>query len=269
MLEDQASDVIRKAMWGFKLGRDQLGARCGLSLEQVQALLDGTVEPAWLRAVAPPLGLAPEALVDLATGAYQPRVEAPPGLASLSSPFRDFFVNAYVLWDLQTREALAFDTGTEMAAWSDVLQRHGLRLRHVFVTHTHRDHVAVADALCAETGATLFAPLAECLPGAQAVRPGDRFTCGTLAVEARETSGHTVGGTSYLVRGLAREVVCVGDALFAGSMGGGLVSHEQAIAHNRRALMSLPDDTVVAPGHGPLTTIGLERRHNPFLAGLA
>jgi glyoxylase-like metal-dependent hydrolase (beta-lactamase superfamily II) len=56
----------------------------------------------------------------------------------------------------------------------------------------------------------------------------------------------------------------VGDAIFAGSMGGGLVSYADALANNRKSIFTLPDDTVICPGHGPLTTVGEEKQHNPF-----
>ena len=64
--------------------------------------------------------------------------------------------------------------------------------------------------------------------------------------------------------GLPRLLAIVGDALFAGSMGGGLVSYDDALRNNREQILSLPDDTILCPGHGPLTTVGEEKRHNPF-----
>ncbi len=70
-----------------------------------------------------------------------------------------------------------------------------------------------------------------------------------------------------MVSGLAKRIAVVGDAIFAGSMGGGGVSYADALRTNREELLTLPDDTVVCPGHGPLTTIGEERLHNPFFAG--
>jgi glyoxylase-like metal-dependent hydrolase (beta-lactamase superfamily II) len=67
-----------------------------------------------------------------------------------------------------------------------------------------------------------------------------------------------------VVTGLAKPLVVVGDALFAGSMGGGMVSFADALANNRSQIFTLADETVICPGHGPLTTVGLEKRHNPF-----
>jgi glyoxylase-like metal-dependent hydrolase (beta-lactamase superfamily II) len=87
---------------------------------------------------------------------------------------------------------------------------------------------------------------------------------GGLQIEARQTSGHAAGGITYVVTGLAHPVAVVGDALFAGSMGGGMVSFPEALSTNRKQIFTLPDDTVVCAGHGPLTTVGEEKRHNPF-----
>jgi glyoxylase-like metal-dependent hydrolase (beta-lactamase superfamily II) len=72
---------------------------------------------------------------------------------------------------------------------------------------------------------------------------------------------------TFVVRGLARPVAIVGDSLFAGSMGGGNVSYQDAIQNNLEKILILPDNTVLCPGHGPLTTVGEEKRHNPFFAG--
>jgi glyoxylase-like metal-dependent hydrolase (beta-lactamase superfamily II) len=88
-----------------------------------------------------------------------------------------------------------------------------------------------------------------------------------LRVESRLTWGHSKGGITYLVRGLARPVAVVGDAIFAGSMGGGIVSYNDALNTNREQILTLPDETVICPGHGPLTTVGEEKRNNPFFAG--
>jgi glyoxylase-like metal-dependent hydrolase (beta-lactamase superfamily II) len=264
LLEDHAGDVIRKAMHGRGVGVHALAARTGLSLRAIAALREGRGEPAHLGAVAAVLGLDGPALVALAAGAYDPAVPPPAGFAVVSTPHGELVVNAYVAWLPGGREAVAFDTGTDARPLLEVLASRTLALAAVFITHGHRDHVGAAATLCEATGARLHAPVAEPLPGAAAVRPGDRHLVAGLAIEALETTGHTVGGTSYRVTGLDVPLVFVGDALFAGSMGGGLASYDDALRTNRAALLSLSPETVVAPGHGPLTTIGLERRHNPF-----
>ena len=93
---------------------------------------------------------------------------------------------------------------------------------------------------------------------------GDVFAIGALTVSARLTWGHAEGGITYVVDGLDSLIAVVGDAMFAGSMGGGKVSYEDALRTNREEILSLPDDTILCPGHGPLTTVGEEKAHNPF-----
>ena len=90
------------------------------------------------------------------------------------------------------------------------------------------------------------------------------FEWGGLRIAPKSTWGHSKGGISYVVTGLAKPLVVVGDALFASSMGGGMVSFADALSTNRKELFTLPDETIVCPGHGPLTTIGEEKAHNPF-----
>ena len=95
-------------------------------------------------------------------------------------------------------------------------------------------------------------------------RPGDGFKIGTLSVSTRLTKGHSPGGTTYVIHGLDRPVAIVGDALFAQSMGGGMISYQDALETNRKEIFTLPDETVVCPGHGPMTSVGEEKAHNPF-----
>jgi glyoxylase-like metal-dependent hydrolase (beta-lactamase superfamily II) len=72
---------------------------------------------------------------------------------------------------------------------------------------------------------------------------------------------------TFVVRGLERPVAVVGDSLFAGSMGGGNISYQDAVENNLKKILTLPDETVLCPGHGPITTVAEEKKHNPFFAG--
>ena len=97
---------------------------------------------------------------------------------------------------------------------------------------------------------------------------GKTFQVGALSIESRSTWGHSPGGVTYVVRGLPRTVAIVGDAIFAGSMGGGGVSYKDALKTNRESILSLPDETILCPGHGPLTTVGEQKKVNPFFPDL-
>jgi len=80
------------------------------------------------------------------------------------------------------------------------------------------------------------------------------------------TSGHSPGLTTYYITGLSWPLAVVGDAIFAGSMGGSITAFEEQLKNDREKILPLPRDTVLACGHGPLSTIGQEKQHNPFFA---
>src|SRR5438132_13828822 len=146
--------------------------------------------------------------------------------------------------------------------------RHKLDVQLILLTHAHADHVADLPRLREETGADVLTPAREPVPGAELIDEGKRFRLGNLEIEARLTWGHSPGGMTFVVTGLAHPIAIVGDSIFAGSMGGGNVSYEDAVENNLKKILSLPNDTILCPGHGPLTTVGEEKLHNPFFAGL-
>ena len=104
----------------------------------------------------------------------------------------------------------------------------------------------------------------EAADGAESFEAGRKFTVGALQIETRQTSGHSRGGITYVISGLPKRIAVVGESMFAGSMGGGMVSYADALRNNRENILTLPEDTILCPGHGPLTTVGEEKRHNPF-----
>ena len=265
--EDLFTDVIGKAKRGLKLSDETLAAQVGIPVVAVQQVISGGADEATLLAIAPALGLHGPSLVDMAKGAWSPPPIELPGLAQFNTPFEDYTVNAYLAWDPETKHAIAFDTGASAQAMAEFIAAQNLSLGLIFITHTHPDHIADLETLCAiNPMAPVFINAQEPIAGAKTFVIGDTqsWQTGGLSIEPRLTTGHSVGGTSYVISGLAQPVVIVGDALFASSMGGGMVSFADALRTNRAQLFTLPDDTIVCPGHGPLTTIGEEKLHNPF-----
>ncbi len=263
-LEDLYNDVLSKAAIGLSIKPAELAARANLETPTVQKVLKGDFDEKTVRQLAPLLALGEEQLVALGKGAYAPEVSPLDGLLGFNTPYDDFFVNAYLVWDDASKQAVVFDTGTDPDAILKAIKDRGLKVERLLMTHSHQDHIMGLDALRQGTGAPAHISPKEAVPGAEGVEPGQTFQVGKLTIKALSTWGHSAGGTSYLVTGLSRPVVVVGDALFAASMGRGNVSYPEALANNRRELFSLPDETVIAPGHGPLTTVGLEKKNNPF-----
>jgi glyoxylase-like metal-dependent hydrolase (beta-lactamase superfamily II) len=267
-LEDNAADVIGKAQRGLGFSDSQLAQRAKLSTEQVRKLRAGKFDEESIKRVARLLHLNAKALQKLAVGKWTPE-EIPDlaGFAAFTTQYGDMTVNAYLLWDPATREAVAFDTGADCTEMLRRASREDLTIKFIMLTHAHPDHVADLERLRAETGALIYISEHESARAAETIAEGERFRVGALHIEARLTSGHSAGGTTYVVNGLVRPVAVVGDSLFAASMGGGAVSYEDALQNNLEKILTLPDETILCPGHGPLTTVGKEKRENPFFAG--
>ncbi len=265
-LEDFFNDIVGKSMRGLGLADSAVAEKSGVSAADVQSLREGNWNAATARKIAHTLGLGADALVGLGEKTYRPADVSVAGLAQFNTPYEDMTVNSYLAWDTTSKEAVAFDTGADATPMLDALAQHGLKLKFILLTHTHGDHILELDRLSEKTGAPAFVGDREPIEGAESFPAGRTWTVGGLAIESRLTWGHSKGGITYVIRGLAKPVAVVGDAVFAGSMGGGGVSYAAALATNRAEIFTLSDDTVICPGHGPLTTIGEERRHNPFFA---
>jgi hydroxyacylglutathione hydrolase len=267
-LEDNAADIIGKAQRGLGISDSQLAERAQLSAEQVRKLRDGQSDEESIRQVAPLLNLNAEALAKLAANEWIPEnIPDLPGLATFNTNYGDMTVNAYLVWDPATREAVAFDTGADCAEMLRQASREGLAITLILLTHAHPDHVADLERLRSATSAPIYISEHEFAPSAKAISEGKQFRVGALQIETLLTSGHSAGGITYFVAGLQSPVAIVGDSLFAASMGGGAVSYEDALRNNLNKILTLPEETVLCPGHGPLTTVGKEKRENPFFAG--
>jgi hydroxyacylglutathione hydrolase len=265
-LEDLFNDVIGKSRRGLGMTEDALSARSGVPVADIKAAMSGHVDEIVLLKLAPALGLDGASLVALAQKAWMPPTIELEGLAQFNTDWNDMTVNSYIVYDPATKEAAAFDTGASAQPMVDFIKQNGLHLNLVFLTHTHPDHIADLSGLCAAGLPGVFINEREPFAGARTFQVGDTtgWQIGGLHIEPRNTHGHSKGGTTYVVTGLARPVAVVGDALFSSSMGGGVVSYLDALTTNRREIFTLTDDTIVCPGHGPLTTVGEEKVHNPF-----
>lgn len=262
-LEDDFTDILGKARRGLGLTEEQLTHRTGLPPAIIRAAFGGSIDDNALSQIAAALGLDAPSLLAIAHRRWQPPPLAIDGLAQISSAAGAMTVNAYLVWEPSSGAAAAFDTGLDARPIRRFLDRHRLDLRAIFLTHTHGDHVAALDDLRAPD-VPVYTSAQEPQPAAEPFTAGRHFTVGGLAVETRPTRGHSRGGITYVISGLAHPIAIVGDALFAGSIGNPMVSYAEALATNRAAIFSLPADTIIGPGHGPLTTVGLEKSANPF-----
>ena len=263
-LEDTFADVVGKAMRGLQLDDAQVAARAGVAAAAVASLRDGRYDEATARAVAPVLHLGAVALAALGKQAWRPQPVTLAGLACFNTPYADMSVNSYLVFDRESGEAVAFDTGADCAGMLDFLTSEKLTLKLILLTHAHIDHVLDLARLQRQTGAPAFVGDRESFSAAEPFAAGRQFHCAALRIATRLTWGHSRGGITYVIAGLDKPLAVVGDAMFASSMGGGGTSYPDALRTNREQILTLPATTILCPGHGPLTTVAEELLHNPF-----
>lgn len=203
-------------------------------------------------------------------------------------PVTPFEQNCTLIWCADTREAAVVDPGGDLDRIRAAVAAAGLDLRQILLTHAHIDHAGAAAELAAQAQLPIIGPQEgdrfwiEGLPQqarmfgfgpAQSFEPdrwlaqGDSVQVGRLTLEVRHCPGHTPGHVVFFEPG--SRLAIVGDVLFAGSIGrtdfpGG--DYETLVKSIREQLFTLGDDVAFIPGHGPMSTMGEERRHNPFVA---
>ena len=264
-LEDFHEDILAKAMRGLGIGKNDIAERLGAQRSSIEAILKGTVDDNLIKMMANELQLDGEKLLQAARKEWSPAQVALDGLKQISSTYGDMIVNAYVVWDELTRFAWIFDTGTDPKRILAFIEEANLRVEAVFLTHTHRDHIACLDDLKSKLDCTkVYVHQCELFDECEPIEEGFRHSIGSLSLAAKHTHGHSIGGATYVIDGLEKPIAIVGDAMFAGSMGGGMISYSDALQSNREKIMSLSDETILCPGHGPITSVGEEKMNNPF-----
>ena len=206
-----------------------------------------------------------------------------PGMNYEVLPIGPFEANCSILWE-DPAQAWVVDPGADGAVILAFLKKRGLKAGVIVLTHGHFDHVSAVNEVLAqfpvpvylhkEDAVFAFSPLNAMGPYRPTARPatlktdkvdGDTLACGGLTAKLIHTPGHTPGGCCLYFE--SEKLLVAGDTLFAGSIGrtdfpGGSQSQMEA---SLQRLKALPDDTRVICGHGPQTTIGIEKRSNPYL----
>ncbi len=272
MLEDDFSDVLRKAARGNGLDAAALAQRGGFSPATLERWFHGADVPdeTQARALALLLRLDPGKFAERAAAGWEPHVALPEDVRH--HPHDPHPSNGYLFFLDDGRTAALIDPAGLPKTILDAIADGPFSLRYILVTHKHADH-------CDAT-----APIARAFPDAQIVMhrsdvaaigdlaarampvvDGDELPFGDgAAIRMLHTPGHTDGSSCFLFR----STLFTGDTLFAGSVGGVFgptATYRDLLDAVQMKLFSLDDATVVAPGHGPPSTIGEERVHNPFL----
>lgn len=183
-----------------------------------------------------------------------------------------YAANCYIIGDKETRECAVIDPGAEFSKINQWLEQKELKVKYIFLTHGHFDHIGAAMELKRATGAPLLVNSGDDYLYSDTLEPdgdlleGEKYEVAGQTLEVIATPGHTIGGICLYIR--AKKILFAGDTLFYRSVGrtdleGG--NFKQLINGIVTKLMVLDDDVLVYPGHGLKTTIGDERRHNMFI----
>jgi len=272
-LEDHVGDIIRKARRAAGLSAEAVAQAAGWSPVQLSETEEtGRVSqrPDW-KAIGTLVGLHAGRLEAIAEG-WRPSekdLKVWRELRVVTSVRGGNTVNSYLVWDEVSREAALFDTGWDAQPVLALVGEQGLHLEHLFLTHSHEDHVAAQGALRAWFPKLLLHTSAGSAPPQHRNRPNDFIHLGSLRITNRKAPGHAEDGVIYIVSNWPEDAppaAIVGDTLFAGSLATGFVSTELLKQTVREQVFTLPTETLLCPGHGPLTSVAEEKAQNPFFS---
>lgn len=271
-LEDHLGDIIRKARAMSDVSAAVAAVAAGISETELAALEEtGNVAGRKINfeALGKLIGLAPKKLAGIANGwlPTAPDLSVWRELRVFTTAGEGLSVNCYLVWDEVTREAALFDTGLDAQPVLQCLTENGLVLRHIFITHSHWDHVEALPKIREAWPKARVHSGSKNAPVDQRNKPSEIVHLGGLRITHRETPGHAEDGVTYLVGNWqedAPHVAVVGDTIFAGSIGRGNQSWDLARQKVRDQILTLPPETLLCPGHGPFTTVAQEKEHNPF-----
>jgi len=270
-LEDHLGDIIRKERAMTGVSAADAARAAGMSEADYVALEKSGQTAAKIKfpELAALLGLNAAKLAGIAQG-WLPSVKD-------LSPWREVRqitttddgteVHCYLVWDEVTREAALFDTGWDAAPVLKIVADEQLQLKHVFITHAHPDHIAGLEKIRDVFPKIFLHSDSKTALPQHKNRRNDHIHLGSLRITNRETPGHAEDGVTYIVGNWSEDapyIAIVGDAIFAGSMGGAGQIGALAKQKVREQILSLPPDTLICPGHGPLTTVAEEKANNPF-----
>ncbi|MDO8589531.1 MAG: MBL fold metallo-hydrolase [Armatimonadota bacterium] len=275
-LEDEFGDIIKKARRGLGQSADEVYRATRIEPGTLAEMESYRYAPNddQIRALAGVLELDAAKLTEIARGAWSPKPE--PWLTQTAADVTlvpvdvgGYVENCYIIACPLERRALIVDPGGAVDIIAETISDSGFRADAIAITHGHSDHTAGVPGLVEALGVPTIIGHSEAvrsLGGAgvrlRHVQDEDEFAVGQLNFKVLHTPGHTTASCCYLTG----SICCVGDTLFAGSVGGtqGPTAYQSLLKSIRSKLLSLPAATVPLPGHGPATTVGEQLKHNPF-----
>ena len=271
-LEDELGDILQKGRDGKSWSQSDLANHSGISKSDIARIecCAMTPEEPTVRALANALDLHAPSLIDItnkAWGPNEPPTDPDFQLVCLQVYMGTYPVKCYLLTCKATGTTAVIDTGANPDAIVSKARQVGVTPTKILLTHTHPDHAGGLSVLDRAFHCPTWVDQDEPAPSGsldlKRVQGGDVIELGKLRIDVIATPGHTLGGCSYRVN----NSVISGDVIFAGSMGRANGSFEKLYHSVAKKLLTLPDKTALFPGHGPATTVGEEKSHNPFFCG--
>ena len=271
-LEDELGDILQKARDGKMWSQDDLVKATDISGEDIQRIesYQLTPENSVIEKLAKTLDLDGPALIEIAQERWIPQ---PPDsdpdfdLVCLNVFMGEYPVNCYLLRCKETHETAVVDTGANPKKIISKAKEMSVCPSMILLTHAHPDHAGGLGELSNAFDCPTYIDHKEPKPRGSSnfkiVKEGDELTLGKLRIRCIETPGHTNGGVSYLIN----QTLLSGDVIFAGSMGRANSSWSDLFNSITEKVLRLPDNISIYPGHGPATTVGQEKNHNPFFIG--
>lgn len=272
-LEDELGDVLEKALRRSGFSDEEIAARSGVPVGKIRDAIDYRydLDAAEVQRLAGALQLNEVGLGALREGRYPlPEIT---GLPFCVWPLRMRHgvgvSNAYLVGECGGSEALLFDVGSSFGMLAREWPAHVKSLGGVFLTHAEPEHAGGLREVMGHFGQVpVFAPVGSGVAGALPMPEGRAQTFGRMTVTSYDTPGHVEAHSCYLVASATAPrgapLFVAGDLLFAGSVGGAYHCRHELARQLERMLGVVPAAAVVAPGHGPMTTLAHERRFNPF-----
>ena len=278
-LEDEFGDIILKARAGRGLSVDFVSKETGVNKTEITQLEALAKKPTseQVEVFARLLHLDPAKLMEIAFQRYVPK-PVPSTLSekviTILGTIGAYEVKGYLIVDPSTREAAIVDTAYHPEGMMSAIAQNQLNLKYILLTHTHQDHMGGVDKIREKFDVPIYVSREEVgqlgktwnSAKDRLVQEGESISLGKLTIKSFHTPGHTPGGTGYVCQTSGLSFGFFGDAIFAGSLGRAyaVISYPQLIQSVQTKILTLPEETVLFPGHGPATTVGEEKKHNPF-----
>ena len=274
-IEDEFGDIIGKARRGQEIEMGALAQRLGLTARDLEKIENYELIPDQnvVRGLAEELHLHAGKLQVSAGQRYFPLYPGGRPVEGLVVEMlilgKDFLMNGYIVGCVETRKGIIVDPGFEPEKILKAVEAADLDILQVVLTHGHGDHTGALSEICQATNSPalvnkddvgLLGSLSSKIEGA--IGEGETIAVGNQVFEVKATPGHTPGGVSLV----NDQIAIVGDALFAGSLGGtrNLGDYQRQGAAVKDKILALDDAVILYPGHGPATTVGEEKVNNPF-----